>query len=78
MADQLDQTLVHLQLVFLVDRATEIERTFDLAAAEDRARLLAEKLLLRPQVLGHLELHVQVSMIDCAYFPRQGTDAGFH
>ncbi len=78
MSDQLDEGRVDLQLARMVHGTTKIQRALDLATPERRARLLAEGLFFRSQVFGYLELHVQIAMIDRAYLPGQGADAGFH
>ena len=65
-------------LRFLVDGLPEVQRTFDLAATEAGACLLAKRLFLRPQVLRQLELHIEVAMIDSPYFPRERPRIGFH
>ena len=75
--DQLDELRVDLQVAACVGRATKIQRTFNFAAAERRTGLLAKRLFFRPQVLRQLELHVEVTMIDRAYLPRQRADGRF-
>ena len=56
-----------------VERTPEEERAFDFAAAEHRADLLPERLLMRAHFVGQLELQVEIAVIDRADFPRERT-----
>ena len=63
MAKQFDKFGVDRQLCFLIGRAAEIQRALDFAAPQGCARLLPERLFLRPQIFRKLELHIEVAVL---------------
>ncbi len=78
MPDDLDQRGIDRQLRVLVLRALEIQRAFDLAAAERGAHPLAEQLLFRAQVIRQPELDIEIAVIDGTNLPGQRADVGLH
>ena len=77
MPDELHELRIDLQLIVEVQRTAKIQGALHLAAAEHGARLLPQGLLLGSQVLGELELHVQVAMVDRPDFPGERTERRF-
>ena len=65
---------IDLQLRLLVESAAEIQRTLDLAAIQFCGDCLPESLFVRAHLVRKPELHVEVTVVDRAYFPGQCAD----
>ena len=74
MADEANEIHVELQLGVLVEGAPKIKGALDFAPSERTGRLLAKDLFLGPQVLGQLELQVEVAVIDGPDFPGERSE----
>ena len=70
-ADQFDELGIDLQFRLPIESAAKIQRTFDLATIEFCGDRLPECLLVRTHFLREPELHVEITMVDGAYFPGQ-------